>query len=148
MLGYGTFVLLALLTGVVITVQTGINTRLRSYLESPLQAVFVSFMVGTVLILLALVGKREAPPVGKLMHMPWWMWLGGVCGLFIVSTNIVVAPRIGAALLVSLAIAGQLATALAMDHYGVLGFPTHQLTPLRLLGALLLLAGVLLIRYN
>lgn len=148
MFGYGSFVLLALLTGVVITVQTGINTRLRSYLESPLQAVFVSFMVGTVLVLLALVGKRDAPAPAKLAQMPWWMWLGGVCGLFIVSTNIVVAPRIGAALLVSLAIAGQLTTALVMDHYGVLGFPTHHLTPARLLGALLLVAGVLLIRYN
>jgi bacterial/archaeal transporter family-2 protein len=147
MFGYGSFVLLAVLTGVVITVQTGINTRLRSYLESPLQAVFVSFMVGTLLIA-ALVARKQGPPLAKLAQMPWWMWLGGVCGLFIVSTNIVVAPRIGAALLVSLAIAGQLATALALDHYGVLGFPTHQLSPARAVGAVLLLAGVLLIRYN
>jgi transporter family-2 protein len=97
---------------------------------------------------LALAGKRDVPPLGKLAQMPWWMWLGGVCGLFIVSTNIVVAPRIGAALLVSLAVAGQLATALVLDHYGVLGFPTHPLSPARVLGALLLLAGVLLIRYS
>lgn len=148
MFGYASFLLLALLTGVVITVQTGINTRLRAHLESPLQAVFVSFMVGTVLILLALLGRRETPPLGKLAVMPWWMWLGGVCGLFIVATNIVVAPRIGAALLVSLSIAGQLATALVLDHYGAFGFPTHHLSPARVLGAGLLLAGVVLIRYN
>jgi bacterial/archaeal transporter family-2 protein len=148
MFGYALFVVLALLTGVTIAVQTGINTQLRSLLGSPLQAVFVSFMVGTALVALTLVGRREVPPFAKLAHMPWWMWLGGVCGLFIVSTNIVVAPRLGAALLISLAIAGQLTTALVLDHYGAFGFPVHHISLPRVAGAVLLLAGVVLIRYN
>lgn len=148
MFGYATFVLLALLTGVAIAVQTGVNTQLRSYLQSPLQAVFVSFMVGTVLVAGALLAKREAPPLAKWAGMPWWMWTGGVLGLFIVSTNILVAPRLGAALLISLAIAGQLSTALILDHYGAFGFPVHPISAARGLGALLLIAGVVLIRYN
>ena len=148
MFAYALFVILALLTGVTIAVQTGINTQLRSFIGSPLQAVFVSFMVGTVLIALTLVAKREAPPLGKWLQMPWWMWLGGVCGLFIVSTNIIVAPRLGAALLISLAIAGQLTTALALDHYGAFGFPVHHISLPRIAGAVLLIAGVVLIRFN
>jgi transporter family-2 protein len=148
MFGYALFVILAALTGVVIAVQTGINTQLRSYLASPLQAVFISFLVGMLMVTLVLVGKREAPPFAKLMHMPWWMWLGGVCGLFIVATNIVVAPRLGAALLISLAITGQLTTALVLDHYGAFGFPVHTISLPRVVGAVLLLAGVVLIRYN
>jgi transporter family-2 protein len=148
MFGYALFVVLALLTGVTIAVQTGINTQLRSLLGSPLQAVFVSFMVGTALVGLTLVGRREAPLFAKWAQMPWWMWLGGVCGLFIVSTNIVVAPRLGAALLISLAIAGQLTTALVLDHYGAFGFPVHHISLPRVAGAVLLLAGVVLIRYN
>jgi bacterial/archaeal transporter family-2 protein len=148
MYSYALFVVMALLTGVVFAVQTGINSQLRSFLASPLQAVFVSFMVGTVVIALALVAKREPPPLGKWTAMPWWMWLGGLCGLFIVSTNIIVVPRLGAALLTSLAIAGQLTTALALDHYGAFGFPVHHLSLPRVAGAVLLLAGVVLIRYN
>jgi bacterial/archaeal transporter family-2 protein len=148
MLANGWFLLMALMAGVVITVQTGINTRLRSHLDSPLQAVFVSFIVGTVLVGIALVARRQAPPLARLAHMPWWMWLGGICGLFVVSANILAAPRIGAALLVTLAIAGQLATALVLDHYGAFGFPVHHISFARLVGAALLLAGVLLIRYN
>jgi bacterial/archaeal transporter family-2 protein len=148
MFGYVLFMVLALITGVVFAVQTGINTQLRSFLGSPLQAVFVSFMVGTVVVALALMGKRQAPPLAKWADMPWWMWLGGLCGLFIVSTNILVAPRIGAALLTSLAIAGQLTTALVLDHYGAFGFPVHHISLPRIAGAALLLAGVLLIRYN
>jgi len=148
MFAYALFVILAVLTGVTLAVQTGINTQLRTFIGSPLQAVFVSFMVGTLLLVLTLVAKREALPIGKVMQMPWWMWLGGVCGLFVVSTNIIAAPRLGAALLVSLAIAGQLTTSLALDHYGAFGFPVHHISPLRIAGALLLLGGVLLIRYN
>jgi transporter family-2 protein len=148
MLGYASFVLLALLTGVAIAVQTGVNTQLRSYLQSPLQAVFVSFMVGTVLVATTLLAKREAPPLAKWVSMPWWMWTGGMLGLFIVSTNILVAPRLGAALLISLAIAGQLSTALVLDHYGAFGFPVHPISVARGVGALLLVAGVVLIRYN
>ena len=148
MFGYATFVLLALLTGVAIAVQTGVNTQLRSYLQSPFQAVFLSFVVGTVLIGGALLAKREAPPLAKWASMPWWMWTGGMLGLFIVSTNILVAPRLGAALLISLAITGQLTTALILDHFGAFGFPLHPISPSRGLGALLLIAGVVLIRYT
>jgi bacterial/archaeal transporter family-2 protein len=146
--GYVLFVVLALLTGVAIAVQTGVNTQLRSYLQSPLQAVFVSFTVGTLLVAATLLARREPPPLAKWASMPWWMWLGGVFGLFIVSTNIVVAPRLGAALLISLAITGQLTTALILDHYGVLGFPVHPISLARAAGAVLLILGVVLIRYN
>ena len=148
MLSYALFVVMALLTGVVFAVQTGINSQLRAFLASPLQAVFVSFIVGTAVVALALVAKREPPPLAKWASMPWWMWVGGLCGLFIVSTNIIVVPRLGAALLTSLAIAGQLATALALDHYGAFGFPVHQISLPRVAGAVLLLAGVVLIRYS
>jgi transporter family-2 protein len=148
MLSYVLFMILALLTGATLAVQTGINTQLRSFLGSSLQAVFVSFITGTLLLALTLIGRREAPLFGKWTQMPWWMWLGGVCGLFIVSTNIVVAPRLGAALLISLAIAGQLTTALVLDHYGAFGFPVHTISVARVAGAVLLLAGVVLIRYN
>jgi len=148
MFSYALFVVMALLTGVVFAVQTGINSQLRALLASPLQAVFISFMVGTVVVALALVAKREPPPLAKWASMPWWMWLGGLCGLFIVSTNILVVPRLGAALLTSLAIAGQLTTALALDHYGAFGFPVHHISLPRVAGAVLLLAGVVLIRYT
>src|SRR4051812_5155804 len=148
MLSYVLFMILALLTGATLAVQTGINTQLRSFLGSSLQAVFVSFITGTLLLALTLIGRREAPLFGKWTQMPWWMWLGGVCGLFIVSTNIVVAPRLGAALLISLAIAGQLTTALVLDHYGAFGFPVHPISLARVAGTVLLLAGVVLIRYN
>ena len=36
--------------------------------------------------------------------------------------------------------------ALLLDHYGLLGFPVHSISGVRLLGVLCLLVGVVLIR--
>jgi transporter family-2 protein len=142
------FVTLALLTGVGIAVQTGVNTQLRSTVGTPLVAAFVSFSVGTALLAVIVAGSRMEVPIARLARMPWWMWAGGLLGVFIVSTNIVVAPRLGAALLLSLAITGQLAASLVLDHYGAFGFPVHPISAGRIVGALLLVGGVVLVRYT
>jgi bacterial/archaeal transporter family-2 protein len=141
------FVALALMTGLAIAVQTGVNTQLRTSIGSALAATFISFLVGTALLAAAVVGSRTELPLARLARMSWWMWMGGVLGVFIVSTNIVVAPRLGAALLLSLAIAGQLSAALVLDHYGAFGFPVHPISVGRVMGALLLVGGVILVRY-
>ncbi|MBC8155878.1 MAG: DMT family transporter, partial [Bacteroidetes bacterium] len=53
-----------------------------------------------------------------------------------------------AANLVSLSVAGQLMAALVMDHYGWLGFSLHPANGWRLLGAMLIMVGVLLVVRN
>jgi transporter family-2 protein len=68
-----------------------------------------------------------------------------VLGAAYVASTTVLGPRLGAATLLALTLAGQMAAALAVDHYGVIGFPQSPLTASRLLGAALLVAGVLLI---
>jgi transporter family-2 protein len=47
--------------------------------------------------------------------------------------------------LVALVLAGQLLVALVVDQFGILGYPQIAVTPTRLLGAVLLLAGALLV---
>jgi bacterial/archaeal transporter family-2 protein len=76
-----------------------------------------------------------------------WMWLGGFCGVFYVWTTIVAGPRVGALLAVSLAIAGQVVASSLLDHFGALGFPQNSLSPLKLAGIGLVVAGVVVIGY-
>ncbi|MFN2416074.1 MAG: DMT family transporter [Pyrinomonadaceae bacterium] len=56
------------------------------------------------------------------------------------------APRLGAATFISVTIAGQVPVSVLPDHFGAVGFAERPVTPLRLLGALLLVAGVLMVR--
>ncbi len=143
-------VVFALLLGIGLSVQTGINTSLRTALGSPLHATVVNFVVGTVLVLAAaaiaaLAGSRP-PSLATLGRTPWWMFTGGLIGGVYVLGMIVLAPKLGVATLMALVIAGQLLAALVLDHYGWLGFPVQVVTPTRVVGALLLVLGVILVR--
>ena len=49
-------------------------------------------------------------------------------------------------MLVAVVLIGQMLAAIVIDHYGLLGLEQQSITPLRMLGVLLLIAGVILIR--
>ncbi len=55
-------------------------------------------------------------------------------------------PKLGAATLVALVVAGQMLTSLALAHLGAFALQEQALTVWRACGALLLIAGVVLIR--
>ena len=71
--------------------------------------------------------------------------VGGLLGAVYVASATVLGPRLGAAALLAFPQTGQMLAALLVDHYGIIGFPQSPLTPSRVLGAALLVAGVLLI---
>lgn len=138
--------LLAFAAGVVLIVQVGVNTTLRSALGEPVVAALISFLVGSVaLVGFLLLSRTSWPARAQWVEIPWWAWFGGILGAFYVVSTIVVGPRLGAAALLALIVLGQLVTSLLVDHFGWLGFPQHPVTALRLLGALLLFGGMLLI---
>ena len=137
--------LLALLVGIGLTVQVGMNMTIARVVGTPLWASVANFAVGlTALAVTAvLLGARPAP--GSVGQVPLWAWCGGLLGAAYVASVTVLGPRIGAMTMVALVIAGQLVAALAVDHYGVLGYPQMPVTATRLLGAALLLAGAILV---
>jgi transporter family-2 protein len=109
----------------------------------------VSFTVGAVGALVACLAMRVPFPRAEQIAAPaLWMWFGGLCGTFYVWTTIMSGPKIGAALAVSLAIAGQVIMAAWLDHTGALGFPQHALSPLKLAGIGLVIAGVIVVAYS
>src|SRR5687767_4038580 len=122
------------------------NTELRKVLNSAWSAALVSFLVGTVaLVGLMLVTRTAIPDRETLAAVPLWAWFGGLFGAFYVAISTIVAAELGATSLLFLGVAGQLAMALVVDHYGWLGMPVNPITGARLLGVALLCAGVWLI---
>jgi bacterial/archaeal transporter family-2 protein len=141
------FLLLAVLAGALLPVQTGINVQLRGLLGQPVAAALVSFVIGT-LGLAALVALTRVPVTldATWGRSAWWHWSGGLLGAVYIVATIVLAPRLGAATLIAALVAGQMAASLVVDHFGWVGFAEHQVTPLRLAGALLIVLGVVLVR--
>ena len=138
--------LLGIVAGFGITLQVGMNSRLRTLLQSANTAALVSFLVGTfALATLFVVTRAPVPDRNVISSVPWWAWLGGLMGAFYVAISTVVASQLGAAALLALGLLGQLTLALAADHYGWMGLPEHPITLARLAGVALLGAGVWLI---
>ena len=138
--------LLGVVAGLGLTVQIGMNTQLRKVLGSSWSAALVSFLVGTLGLMAIMLAMRTAPPSrDTLAAVPAWAWFGGLLGAFYVAISTIVAAQVGATTLLVLTVAGQLAMALVLDHYGWFGLPENPITWARLLGVALLCAGVWLI---
>src|SRR5690242_1731905 len=91
---------------------------------------------------------RDSPPSSSLIaRSNWWAWSGGFFGAIYIAISILLVPRLGAATFVALLIAGQMVASLLFDNYGWFGLAERPADPLRIFGALLLVAGVILIRH-
>jgi bacterial/archaeal transporter family-2 protein len=139
--------LLAIVIGALLPVQTGVNAQLRAFLGNPVTTAFVSFGVGTVGLLAALVSLGIPVPLGSAWSQSsWWQWTGGLLGAIYIAGVVVLAPRLGAGTLIAAVVAGQMVAALALDHFGLVGFAEHPVSGLRLVGAGLVVLGVTLIQ--
>ncbi|NII24171.1 DMT family transporter [Pseudoflavitalea sp. X16] len=140
------FYILPVLAGVAMTVQSGINAQLRSALNHPILAAFISFVGGTIaLALLLLFSKQAFPALSAYSDVNWYKFTGGLLGVFVVTVVLVSVQEIGAANMFVLIIAGQLVTALLMDHFGVLGMKESPITLQKMIGIVCLIVGAWLV---
>jgi len=141
------FLLLALIAGACAPTQAGINAQLRLWTGDPVSAAMISFAVGTLsLFVYALVLRIPWPPVRTAGELPWWMWAGGCLGAFLVAVTIMLVPKLGAATMMAFMIAGQMLAGLVLDHYGLVGYELRPVNEWKVVGAILLVAGVVIIK--
>lgn len=137
----------AVLIGGAIGLQPTINARLGNFTGEAALAALVSTLTSSAcLILYIIISRPEVPSWGQLRLGPWWMWTGGIIGAVYVAISLNLAQRLGATVLVAVVLIGQMLAAIVIDHYGLLGLEQQSITPLRMLGVVLLIAGVILIR--
>lgn len=135
--------------GILLGIQPTLNAGLARHLGHPLGASLVSFGTATVLLLAVAIALRPpVPALADLRLVPPWLWLGGVMGAAFVTIALMATPRLGAAPVVALVICGQLAAALVIDSFGLMGLTARPFDWTKLLGALCLVAGAILIRWR
>ena len=143
------FALLAVGAGACIALQASANGKFRQNLgDNPLFAAFFS-ICGTIITatLAMLILRPPVPDVATLRETPWWNWIGGPLGALIVLAGAALTARLGAALFIALVVGGQLLCSLALDHFALVGLNEQPVTAGRLLGAALVVAGVLCIKF-
>ena len=144
------YLVLAFAIGCAIPLQAAINSQLKGHLaQSTILAALVSFTVGTLaLALVALATSQRVSALGNVTQAPAWQLTGGLLGALFVFGTTLLAPQIGVARMTALILAGQVLVSILMDSGGWLGLPVRELTPTRIAGALLVVAGVVLVNYE
>jgi bacterial/archaeal transporter family-2 protein len=141
----GVAVLLTAFVGGLIALQAPINSELGRHVGT-FQAAFVSFAIGTiVLAVIAALARGGMGQIGEAKNVAWYYLSGGVLGAIYVTTVLVTVRELGAGPVVAATIAGQLSAGVVIDQYGWLGVEKEPITVAKIIGILLLAAGVYLI---
>lgn len=140
--------LLGILAGAFIAIQAPINSQLSKGLGLPVAAAAFSFLSGAVVlgIVSVMVTRLQGISLDWRAPAPWLFVAGGVLGGVYVTSATILTPRLGAAALMAFLVTGQLLAGMMIDRVGFLGVAVREISMGRIAGAVLLLAGALMIR--
>jgi len=133
-------VILALFSGVAMAVQGSLNSALGKLIGF-LEAALLVHSTATLFLLMILLPSFRQGDLVRMISIPWYLWLGGMVGVFITYSVVATIPRLGVALTTAIIIAGQVTTALLTDHLGLFGLERLPFTWVKLLGLVLLILG-------
>jgi len=140
----GLAVILTACAGGLIALQAPVNAGLGKATGS-LPAALVSFLVGTVALGAIVVLSGKAGGLSSTFDVSWYYLLGGLLGAVYVANALVAVTAIGAGGVAAATITGQLTASVAIDRLGLFGLDQAPLSPGRVLGVGLLLAGTVLV---
>jgi transporter family-2 protein len=141
------FALLAVIAGASFVMQGTVNAALRASLDSAYWAAFFSYAGGTVVMAVVLAVARERWFTGAELHRTsWWAWTGGAWGAVYVVIIILLLRKLGAGPVLALFVLGQMIASILFDHAEVLGLPRRPIDASKIVGALLVVAGAILVR--
>jgi transporter family-2 protein len=85
------------------------------------------------------------PTQKDLAELPWWAVIGGLVGAVQVYAGLTLVNKVGAGPFVGFTVTAALITSLVIDHYGWFRMQSHPLNVGRVVGGVLLVAGIGLI---
>lgn len=140
------WIILAFLSGAFLPIQAGLNARIGKAAQSPVHAALLSFLVGTAALITYIILTRQSFSMAGLKAAPWYAWTGGLLGAFYVTIIVLAFPQLGPGLTFGLIVAGQMLLSLILEHFNILVAQPNPINLPRVLGMLLIIAGVIVIR--
>lgn len=138
----------AIISGSFIAIQQAINGHLGALLQKPLQASFVSFFIGLVVIVtVTLVVERRLITRAERREIKNWNMLGGIWGALFVLGAVLAVPKIGAGLNIMMALLGQIIGSMLVQQFGWWRSDRYSISPLQIIGVLVMLAGIVCIKF-
>lgn len=139
------YIALAAFAGFLLPLQALVNARASAVFGSPFWPTLVNFIGGLVILVPLITFLRLPAPTLELAgRVPVYAWFSGVVGVIFVAQAAYTIPQLGAAGMISLAVAGQMFGSMLFDHFGILQDP-DPISLQKALGAIFLIAGTWLI---
>ncbi|MFX3618674.1 MAG: DMT family transporter [Sporolactobacillus sp.] len=139
-------IVIGILTGIILPLQTAISVKLRKALQSPLRSAFATFFIAAFFLGLILILSGHSLLIAPIIiiEQPWWLWIGGFLGVFYVTGNIILFPRLGSVQTVIMPVLGQIIMSMLIDNFGWFSLAQHNFDWIRGVGSLLILGGIIL----
>ena len=139
--------ILIVLIGLIGGVAVGLQTPIAGAMGERIGAMASSFIVhlSGMLLSAVLLFLRGGEKIRDWYTLPWYMLGAGMFGVLFIQTISLTLPRLGAAMMITLIITGQLLTGVILDHFGWLGVPVRPADATRIIGVVFLLIGGYLI---
>jgi transporter family-2 protein len=142
-----TLIILALIGGVFLAMQGGLNAQLGVLLGSPLLASLVAYFFSISIALVAVaLSIKSMPTIQQLKEIPYHLWFSGAVFSFIgISLYYYTIPKLGISTMISLGLFGQLTFSVIAGHFGWFGLPTEPIEYKKIMGVSAMIIGILLI---
>ena len=137
-------VLATIAVGATIALQPPVNSQLARG-STVLVAAFVSTAIAAVLLGVVVAVAGQAGEVPKVHEVSPFYLTGGLMGALLIGVSLVTVRTLGAGGVVAATVVGQLAVSAVLDRAGAFGLDPIALTPARIAGFALLLAGTALV---
>ena len=147
MLPQNTFIyaFIMLLAGIGIPTMAALNAGLSTKLQSPSLAASILFLVAMLLSTTYMLVFDGLPKTLIAPDTPIYFYFGGFFVVFYILSITWVAPSFGIGNAVSFVLLGQLISMMLIDQFGLMGAQQTSITLQRVLGVLLMAAGVFLV---
>lgn len=139
------FVILAIVIGSLMPFQAGLNAELTRFLRNPYLGAFISLSVGAMIMSVIILFNGGFGELKRLASAPPHLFLGGLLGAIFVGSSLFFIPRMGATAMIAAFITGQLLGSVMVDHFGLMGLAPNPVTITRIMGIILLFAGLFLV---
>ena len=136
-------IFLAIFAGMSNGFQAPVNAALGRFV-GVVESSCISFIVGALSLLVVSIVAGKGSLL-KIVDAPPNLWIGGLLGAFFVTVALFVVPKIGAAVMITSVITGQMAAALIIDQTGLLGIPKNPIDLYRIGGLAFLAVGIKLL---
>ena len=146
--GAAVAVVVCLAAGLAGAIQAALMGRFGERIGVVEAVAFASVVTMLVAFTTLLVVRQTVAGAAEGLRAPPWMWLAGVMSAFIVFALALAPPRIGTTTTIGILIAGNLVMAAVIDRYGLFGLEKIGLSPVRVLGIVLLGVGAALTLYR